>query len=520
MGERVDLDLVELSRELRRRAWLVVTIAILAAGVAVGLSQLQNDRYAATADLLFKSDPNAYAPERAAATNLALASNDAVVVRVQRRTGLVGVSLDDLRERFELQPRGQADLLEVEASGSTAADAARLANAYADAVVTVRRENAQAQVSRTIGSLDARLANTDPATELAADLARRRKGLLVDKALAGGDAEVIDRASPPLERAAPRPVRNGIIGGVLGFVLAIMLVLLLRAFDRRMSDEEAVDLFGAPILARIPVAGGSAWRKQLFGDAFQFLRANVIALLSDQADSLGPRALREKARGPAIVVTSPMPTNGKSTTVARLGEALAASGARVLAIDADLRKPTLGRELGAKEGEPGLADALLGSLDPYTLVQPTAAAGLSVLSGGLASVGLGMPIASPRRLLHVVDLLRIRADVVLVDTAPVTIAAETSIVAAKAQGVIVVLDARDLDRATLTATRDQLQRAGAQVIGLVINFAESQNERVLKGAYGAPYRVAARMPSAAGRSGGDEPDALAENPRRSTTQLS
>lgn len=520
MRERADLDIASLLGELRRRARLVVAIAIVAAGLAFGLSQLQSDRYVATADLLFRSDPNAYAPERAAATNLELASTDSVLVNVRRRLGLNGVPTDELRERVDLQPVGQADLLQVKASGTSPMDAARLANAFAVEIVAVRRETAQAEIQRMIDSLDAKLAQTGPDTELTADdLAQRRRSLLIDRAVAQGQVEVIDEASPPQERAAPRPIRNAVIGGVLGFVLALMLVVLLRAFDRRMSDEEAVELFGAPILAGIPVRDSKPWRSQLFDEAFQFLRANVVALFADQADTLGPRELRQDSQGRVLVVTSPLPANGKSTTVARLGEALATSGARVLAIDGDMRNPKLGPELGLSEGHRGLSDGLVGSATSLPgLIQPTAVSRLSVLPGGMTCVGPGMPIASPRRLLQVVNALRYRADIVLIDTAPVAIAAETSVLAGQADGVIVVLDARNLDRPTLTATRDQLRRAGAEVIGLVINFAESANERVLKSAYGAPYR--APSPPVPAPGGADDPPAPAEDTPRSAPQPS
>lgn len=505
MNARADFDLASLLSELRRRAWLVVAITIGAALLAFGASQFQKDRFVATADLLFQEEVNANAPERTAATNLALADTDAVVAGVRRRLRL-DTPAKELSERVELQPLGQANLVEIEASGDTASAAAQLANAFADEVVAVRLATAQAEVQRRIDSLDGRLAETDLSeTELADDLVERRKSLLVDKALATGDVEVIDRASPPLERAAPKPLRNAGIAGVLGLIIAVMLLSLLRALDRRLTDQQAVDLFGAPILARIPVKDSKAWRQQLHEDAFHFLRANLVAVMADEANSLGPRALREHANteGRVLVVASPLPSDGKSTTVARLAEALAASGARVLAIDADLRKPTLGGEFGMDPGAPGLADILLNDHDPAEVFHSTSAPNLSVLPGGVTSADFGMP--TPRRLLRIVEALRSHADILLVDTAPVSIAAETSIVAGRANGVIVVLNARNLDGKTLTAARDQLKRAGSSVIGLVLNFAEPPSERALKGSYGRPYRAVPPPSQASVPAGADEP---------------
>lgn len=518
MQERAAFDLAALLNDLRRRAPFLAAIAVAAAALAFGLSQLQAQRYAASAHLLFRQVPNANAPERTAATNLALANLTTVVVRVRRRLGLTGVSLDELRDRIDLKPRGQADLVRVVASDGTAAGAARLANAFAGEVVTVRRESAQADVDRSITSIDRRLARTDPTSELAAGLRQRRRSLLIDRALADGGVEVADRATAPSHRAAPKPVRNGLIGGVLGLLLALALAVVLRAVDQRMSDQEAADLFGAPILARIPVHGSAPWRRQLHVDAFQLLRANVVATIGDDADRRGGRALREEAKGRVLVVTSPLPANGKSTVVARLGEALAGSGVRVLAIDTDLRKPTLARTFGMTDDQPGLAEVLVDDEVPTLLVQATSVPGLSVLSGGMRSAGVGTPVASPRRLLMVVDVLRFQADILLVDTAPVAIAAETSILAGSAAGVIVVLDARNLRRETLTATRDQLQRAGARVLGLVVNFSAPLSERALKDAYGGPYR--AHVPDAASPAAGTDAPASVRESRRPTPQPS
>ena len=525
MAERADLDLAGLLAELRRRAWLVLAITAAAAVLAFLASQLQDDRYEATAELLFRGEPNANAPERSAATNLALANLDAVLVRVRRRLAL-DLPPEELRERVELQPRGQADLLQIEASAATAAGAAQLANVFAAEVVAVRRETARDEVQRRIDSLDARLAEIDPKApaeaELTADLIERRKSLLVDKALVTGDVEVADGATPPRERAAPQPLRDAGIAGVLGVIVAVMLVALLRAVDRRLTERQATDLFGAPVLARVPVNGSKPWRRQLYDEAVRFLMANVVVLMADDEDKLAPGVAREEPRGRVLVLTSPLPATGKSSIVARLGEALAASGIRVLAIDGDLRKPTLARELGLPEDRPALAEVMLHDQSPARLLQEAGVGGLSVLTGASAAGSRG-PVASPHRMLKMVEILRGQADLVLVDTAPVAIAAETSIFAARADGVIVVLDARNMVRETLTATRDQLQRAGARVLGLVLNFAEAPDERALKAAYGGSYGAAWRQAPPAGpgaEADGRPPTAVGDEQGRPTPQAS
>lgn len=189
-----------------------------------------------------------------------------------------------------------------------------------------------------------------------------------------------------------------------------------------------------------------------------------------------------------IAVTSPLPGNGKSTVVAGLSDALALSGSTVLAVDCDLRKPTLAEEFGLLPGTDGLPEALLGHHAAEDLLVATSIPSVRLLPGGLAGSNFAVAHATARRLPDVLNGLRPSADVVLVDTAPVALAAETSIVTSIADDVIVVIDARDLRRDALEETRDQLDRSGAKVLGLVLNRTEFAEDKALKSAYGRPYR--------------------------------
>jgi len=483
VSQAARLDLARMLPELRCKLPLFFAVAAGAAALAFGLSQRQSERYVATADLLFRAEAYVNAPERTAETNLVLADLNAVIVGVRRRLNS-GESLEDLRKRVELQPRGQADVLRIAASAGSARGAARLANAFAEEVVAGRRATAVADVQRRIDALDASLAQTDPESALAGALAERRNILLADKALVTGDVEIADLATAPRERAAPKPLRNAAVAGMLGFVMAMMLVVALRTLDRRLTEQQVVELFGAPVLALVPARGSRAtWRRLAYVEAFEFLRANVLAILGEEAAERETNALSGKAESHVVVVTSPMPGDGRSSTVARLGEALAAAGARVLALDGDLRKPTLAREFGLREQQPGLADMVDGQ-SAARFLQETDVGGLSVLAGG-AHGGADTAGAAWSRLRGVIEALRTRADLVLVDTPPVMIDARTSILASEADGVLVVLDARNLDPDTLTAARDQLERAHANILGLVLNFADAPHERKLRADYGA-----------------------------------
>lgn len=482
MSDGRDSELAGAFAELRRRFWVIALSALCAAIAAFGLSQVIDSRYDATADLLFQeSNPNA--PERAAATNLALASLDSVVFRVKRRLKS-DLPIDDIRKWFALEPQGQADIVRVRARAGTPRRAAQLANVFAEEVVGIRRERAQQTVQRQIDALNAQITAAAANPRLVASLESRRRGLEVQKALATGDVEIADPATPPTRASSPRPLRYAAIAFLLGLVLSIGVVLLLRAVQRRVSEKDVSDIFDAPILARVPTRRRGAWREQLYLEAFQFLRANVgIGIDPAEGNSRG-----RAAHGRLVAVTSPLPGNGKSTVVAALADALAVNGAEVLAVDGDLRKPSLGLEFGLPEATAGVAEVLLGHGDAQSFLVDTPVPNITLLPGGRIGADFAVAHATAQRVPELLGELRDLADFVIVDTAPVALAAETTIMTSVVDDVIVVVDARDLRRDALEDARDQLARARANVLGIVVNRAELNEDKSLKSAYGRAYR--------------------------------
>lgn len=495
MSDRPELDLGQLLVALRRRVLLIALIVAAAAGLGYGLSHLQEQRYEATVELLFRETNPAERivegtppdqrdePQRVAATNVALASLDTVVIRVRDRLGL-DVALEDLRERVELEPAGQANILEVTASGPSASSAARLANVFAEEIVKFRREAAERRVQMGIDAINERIAVAGRESELAAGLRERRRELEVLKAVQTGDVEIAQEALAPREPSAPLPIRNAGVGAAVGLVLAVVLVLLLRRFDRYARDEQDVEaLLQAPILARVPRLSKnklqrSDWKEHVFEDAFRFLRANLEFLLPLD----GPRQ-----RPMVVAVTSAVPGAGKTTVVSALGEAFAPGSTETVLIDGDLRRPMLSEAFDVAADQAGLAEVVTGHADPRHLLVATSTPSLSVLPAGLIDpAGSALEKFDGPEVRWVLERLSLgKTDVVLIDTAPVPVGAETSVLAAGADGVLLVVDLIDARRDVLELTRDQLRYAGAKVLGVVIN---GSTMPVARDAYGGYYK--------------------------------
>ncbi len=366
------MDLPRFIAIMRARRWLIVGIVVFAAGVALVWSLSQPSRYTADADLLFGHTTSADAvitggatdttdiPDRTAATNLALASLDTVAVNV--KAGFRGsATVQDLKDAVTVAAQGDSDVVTVTAEWDSPTQAAAIANAFATEIVNLRRQTERAGIQRAIDALTARVPpapKTPAETALADELSAKIANLEALKQSADGNVTLVERATPPDHRSSPKPLRNTVIAGFVALILAMFVAVLLARFDDRIPDEdELAALMGAPVLARIPEVGRSRrpthiWtpaQDPAFLESFEFLRLN-LQLTAHDGDSQ------------VVAVTSPAAADGKSTVVGWLARSLALSGAEVMAVDLDLRKPELHAYLNTqREPGGGVLDALLAS---------------------------------------------------------------------------------------------------------------------------------------------------------------
>ena len=166
------------------------------------------------------------------------------------------------------------------------------------------------------------------------------------------------------------------------------------------------------------------------------------------------------------MITSPERGDGKTTVAANLARTVAQAGRRVVLVDADLRRPALHAHF-AQPGEPGLRDVLEGTRTA-DVIRPTDVPNLFLMPAGAPSDRAG-------QLLEAADwpglLKKLRAefDVVLVDGPPVLDVSDPLILAAPSDGVLLVLGSSDVPRDVLGQAQQQINAAGGQVLGLVVN---------------------------------------------------
>ena len=286
-------------------------------------------------------------------------------------------------------------------------------------------------------------------------------------------AQVADSAT----KVRPLTTRNLAMGAALGIVIGLVLVSLAEALDTRIrSSDEIAQRLGLPLLTRIPIPPRSLRRAGALGmlddegsvqaEAYRKLRINL-----DFAN------LQIKAR--TIMITSATEQEGKSTTVANLAVALARAGRRVVLVDLDLRKPYIDHFFDLA-GRPGITDVALGNvtLDQAMWSIPLPGADGNPQAGSLYVLPSGPMPPNPADLIEssvvsevLLDLAE-RADVVLLDSAPLLPVSDGIVLSNKVDGMLVVVRATATKRPVLSELQRVLTACPAAKLGFVLTGAE------------------------------------------------
>jgi len=176
-----------------------------------------------------------------------------------------------------------------------------------------------------------------------------------------------------------------------------------------------------------------------------------------------------------LVLTSSMPSEGKTTTASNLAVTFAQQGKRVVLIDGDLRKARIHKVFGLTR-EPGLVDVLAGLAALEDSIRPTDVPNLSILTSGTLPPNPSELLGGPR-MREILDELQQQFDLVMIDAPPVLVAGDASILAALNASTIIVLRAGQTDRAAAFASVQQLQAVGARLLGAVLNDPDAKIER-------------------------------------------
>jgi len=295
---------------------------------------------------------------------------------------------------------------------------------------------------------------------------------------------VVRDAELPTAPVSPRKGLDIGLGLLVGLALGAGISVLREALDGSIKSSDVIEeVLSLPTVGVIGYDADSAKQPLIVHDdprspraeAFRQLRTNLQFLDVDHP----PRS---------IVLTSSLPSEGKSTTACNLALALTQAGVRVILVDGDLRRPRVASYLGI-EGAVGLTDVLAGRADADDVLQPWGDGRLMVLPSGPTPPNPSELLGSTQMTTLMAEL-ESRADLVLVDAPPLLPVTDSSVLASVCDGVILVVRSGRTTREQAARAVETLRRVDANTYGVVLNMAPSKGPDAYAYGYGyAPEPV-------------------------------
>ena len=453
-------DLRHYAQVLRRQAWLIGLVTVLALVAATVVTVLQSPMYSASMKVVVGQGGGIFQPQNGASsqtfveTMASLFKSDVVA-----RTTIDGLGLHttptELLGQTNASTTPDSSVLDITYTSSRRAEAVLVLAEMGHVFTTL--------VQQKLGP------TASTGTKVT--------------------ASVFDPAHLNLGQASPHPAETLGIAGALGLAVGLVLAFVRDSLDNRIrTRDEAERWFGAPVLVELPryvrqtLRPGASWPEPSLA---------AVSMLSASLQFLG-----EGMSGPVIAITGAGPEEGNTGLVAHLGAALAATGNRVICVDADLRRVAT---------NPGLADVLSGRVEmSRALIKPWTQEGtngrrkpphgrVDLSRGRLQILPAGGSRSNPagfltgERVEQLVEDLRERADYVIFDTPPILDVGDAFPFVRASDSVIVVAREGQTTRETAAAVRVTLERLGVGRVGVVL--AESHT------AHGYGYRHRAdRLP--------------------------
>lgn len=297
-----------------------------------------------------------------------------------------------------------------------------------------------------------------------------------------GNARVISAAIPPEEAVAPRKLLYLVTGTMLGGILATATALVLEKLDKSLrSVNDARKVFGYTLLGVIPALKKSEKiflrdrsleratpeilvqesPRSPFSQAYRMLQANLKFLNSD-------KQLK------AIVVTSSVPKEGKSTVAANLSVTIAQMGRKVLLVDADMYRP-LQHKIWELPNHLGLSNIIVGQTEPKTAIKKITA-NLHILTSGVTPPN-PMALLDSQRMASLITVFSANYDYTIIDAPALNAAADAAILGKMTDGVLLVVRPGVVDTAAAICAKEFLEKSGQHVLGQVVNGFNPDSEQ-------------------------------------------
>jgi succinoglycan biosynthesis transport protein ExoP len=275
---------------------------------------------------------------------------------------------------------------------------------------------------------------------------------------------VLRDATEPGSPISPNTNLNLVLGLLVGLAAGLALALLREALDTRIRGErDVIAITDAPIIGGIGFDDSAVKRPLIVQDDPRSVRSEAFRTLRTNLQFLDI-----ESGSKSFVITSSVPSEGKTTTAANLAIALADSGAHVVIVDADLRRPKLATYMGL-EGSVGLSDVLIARASLSDALQPWGRGNLVVLPAGSIPPNPSELLGS-RAMSTLLRTLESEFDVVILDLPPLLPVTDAALVSKLTRGAIMVVAAGRTHKAELSGAIAALANIGAPVAGIILTM--------------------------------------------------
>jgi tyrosine-protein kinase len=486
------LNLEQYLTILRRRGLLIALCIIVVGAGAFFYSRQQTKQYTATASLVFNGNQvsqevaglQAVAtsdPATQQNTNLQLLTLGPMAAQTAQSIG-GRLTASEVKGSTAVSAQGQSNVVKVGATWTSPEMAARIANTYATQFVADQLAASQGYFAAALALVQKQLIGLSPQQRVAPQglaLQDRAQSLGILSHLQASNVQVAQAANVPTSPSSPNVLRDTTLGLVLGLMLGLGLAFLLERLDRRIREPRDFErIYRLPLLGVIPASaalsqhtddaeGASRALPPQEAEVFHMLRAHLRYFNVD-------RDVR------TLVVASAAPGDGKTTVARNLAEAAAMMGSRVLLIEADLRRPKLGKALSITSTA-GLAGVLIGAVsisDAIATVEvdprrdnghSSSGHSLDVLIAGNVAPPNPAALLESAAMRDLLASVRSQYEVVIIDTPPLTAVSDAFPLLTQVDGVIIVGRIGRNRRDIAARLHEILKGIDAPLLGVVAN---------------------------------------------------
>jgi len=533
------MELRQYAALIKRWLWLILLGTILAAGSAYFVSSMQVPVYQASTTLLINQAPSEkvsdytaiLTSERLSRTYAEMLTQQPVLEETIERLDM-SVSSEDLAATIDVQPVRDTQLLTVSVEHQSPAWAAAVANMlvevfsahnlalqesrYAEtkASLQIELERLQGQIHSIEGAIED-LGDPVPShrlselSRLQTDLSSYRQSytsvlqsyesLRIAEAQSVSNVVQVEPATVPVAPIRPRIMTNTVMAAVVGAMIAVGLIFLIEYLDDSVkSPEELARVTDIPVIGVIRDVGKSVDGSPYADEHPRSPTAEAFRTLRSHIEFSG---VNQPIR--SLLITSPGPNEGKSTIAANLAVVMAQGGKKVILMDSDLRRPRMHRIMGIPN-RIGLSDLFM--REPFDLqgvLRPWRKENLLYMASG------GLPpnpaeLLGSERMKMIIEKVVSESSIVIIDSPPLGIVTDAAVIAARVDAVLLVIKPKRTPLGAVVHVVEQLQRADAHIIGIVMNGVPVRDAGYYNGYYRGYYYYSSY--------GGDDEGELA--PRR------